>query len=223
MKALFVAGAGTDIGKTYVAAALVRALRARGRKVRAYKPVVSGVPDPGDPAFASSDTARLLDALGEPLTPAAIERCSPWRFLAPLAPDLAAAREGRRLELDEIAAWCRARRDEAPEGCTVVVEGVGGVMSPLTDAATGLDWLKALGWPCLLVCGGHLGAISHALTALETLRAHRAPVLAAVVSAALDAPVPAATTAAAIARFAGPVRVAVVERDGGVDLDALGL
>lgn len=223
MSAVFVAGAGTDIGKTYVAAALVRALRARGRPVRAYKPVVSGVPDPDHPEFAGSDTARLLDALGAPLGREAVDRCSPWRFAAPLAPDLAAAREGRRLELDEVAAWCRARREAAPPGCTVVVEGVGGVMSPLTDAATGLDWLKALDWPCLLVCGGYLGAISHALTALETLRAHRVTVLAAVVSAASDPPVPASVTARAIQRFAGPLRVAVVERGGAVDPDALGL
>lgn len=223
MSALFVTGAGTDVGKTYVTAGLVRALRGRGGAVRAYKPVVSGVPDPENPAFAQSDTARLLDALGEPVTRRAVELCSPWRFAAPLAPDLAAAREGRRLELDAVAAWCRARRDEAPPGCTVVVEGVGGVMSPLTDAATGLDWLKALGWPCLLVCGGYLGAISHALTALETLRTHQVPVAAVVVSAAQDPPVPAEVTAEAIARFAGPLRMAVVERGGAVDPDALGL
>lgn len=211
--ALFIAGAGTELGKTYVTAALIRRLRTEGRAARALKPLASGVPPLDDPAFAESDTGRLLAAQDLAITPGAVAACSPWRFSAPLAPDLAAAHEGRSLALADLVAWCRARLSEAAPGECVLIEGVGGLMSPVTDAATGLDWLKALDLPALLVSGSYLGAISHALTAIETLRAHGVPLAAVVVSESEDAPTPPETVAAAIARH-GRVSVGVVGRGG---------
>jgi dethiobiotin synthetase len=211
--ALFIAGAGTELGKTYVTTALVRHLRAEGRRVRALKPLASGVPPMDDPAFAESDTGRLLAAQNIAITPEAIKACSPWRFSAPLAPDLAASREGRSLALDDLTVWCRARLSEAAPGETLLIEGVGGLMSPVTEAATGLDWLKALELPALLVSGSYLGAISHALTAVETLRAHGVALLSVVVSESEGAPSPPETVAAAIARHGG-VTVGIVPRSG---------
>ncbi|CAX24766.1 Dethiobiotin synthetase (Dethiobiotin synthase) (DTB synthetase) (DTBS) [Methylorubrum extorquens DM4] len=200
--ALFVVGAGTEIGKTYTTAALVRRLCGQGRRVRALKPLASGVPPLDHPDFAESDTGRLLAAQGLALTPETVEACSPWRFIAPLAPDLAAAREGRSLTLPELVAWCSARLAEAGDGETVVIEGVGGLMSPITEDATGLDWLKSQAIPALLVSGSYLGAISHALTAVETLRAHAIPLVGIVVSESEGAPVPVETVAGQIARLA---------------------
>ena len=196
--AIFVAGAGTEVGKTYVTAALTRSLRERGRAVRALKPLASGVPALDDPAFPESDTARLLAAQGLAATREAVEACSPWRFAAPLAPDRAAALEGRSLALADLVAWCRARI--AASRGTLLIEGAGGLMSPVTDAATGLDWLRALDIPVLLVTGSYLGAISHALTACETLRHHGASLLAVVVSASGGAPTPPENVAASIGR-----------------------
>lgn len=195
-RTVFVAGAGTEIGKTYVTAALVRRLRAEGRPVRAVKPLASGVPPLDDPGFRDSDTGRLLAAQGIALSPDAVAACSPWRFLAPLAPDRAAALEGRDLALADLVAWCRARMAET-EG-VLLVEGVGGLMSPVTAAATGLDWLRALGTATVLVTGTHLGAISHALTACETLARHGLALCAVAVSAGPDGE--GAPVAAAIAR-----------------------
>ncbi|WP_375408366.1 dethiobiotin synthase [uncultured Methylobacterium sp.] len=198
--AVFVAGAGTEIGKTYVTAALTRRLLSQGRPVLTVKPLASGVPGLDDPAFALSDTAILLDAQGIAPTPAAVDSCSPWRFSAALAPDLAAAREGRSLHLDDLVAWCRDRIAAAPPGTIVLIEGVGGLMSPVTDAATGLDWLDALGLPALLVSGSYLGAISHALTGVETLRFHGVALLGVVVSESPDAPTAPQVVAQAVAR-----------------------
>lgn len=211
--ALFIVGAGTEIGKTYVTAALVRRLRAEGRRVRALKPLASGVPPFDHPDFTESDTGRLLAAQAIPLTSETVAACSPWRFAAPLAPDLAAAREGRSLALADLVGWCRARLDEAEPGETVLIEGVGGLMSPVTGQATGLDWLKALRIPALLVSGSYLGAISHALTAVETLRAHGVALVGVAVSESTGAPTPPETVAAAIARHAGRP-VACVPRGG---------
>ncbi|BAU91047.1 dethiobiotin synthase [Methylorubrum populi] len=211
--ALFVVGAGTEIGKTYTTAALVHRLRRQGRRVRALKPLASGVPPLDHPDFTESDTGRLLAAQGLAVTPETVAACSPWRFAAPLAPDLAAAREGRSLALAELVDWCRARLAEAEAGETVVIEGVGGLMSPISEAATGLDWLKSQKIPALLVSGSYLGAISHALTALETLRAHGIPLVGIVVSESEGAPTSIETVAGQIARHAG-VPVVCLRRGG---------
>lgn len=199
-RAVFVAGAGTEIGKTYVTAALTRRLLSQGRSVLTLKPLASGVPGLDDPAFAFSDTAILLHAQGIEPTSAAVASCSPWCFSAPLAPDLAAAREGRSLRLDDLVAWCRDRIATAPPGTIVLIEGVGGLMSPVTDEATGLDWLEALGLPTILVSGSYLGAISHALTGVETLRFHGVRLTGVVVSESPDAPTTPQIVAQAVAR-----------------------
>ncbi|MBU4434618.1 MAG: dethiobiotin synthase [Alphaproteobacteria bacterium] len=188
MKSLFVAGTGTDIGKTHVACALIRTVRARGLSVDAFKPVVSGF-DPADPM--ASDPGRLAQALGEP---DAVARISPRRYRAPLAPNLAARREGQTLRLEDLVADCGARLSR-PDRDLLLVEGAGGVMSPLTDAATNLDLMVALNLPVLLVAGSYLGTVSHVLTALEVLRARGLALTAIVMSESLDAPALAQTAA----------------------------
>jgi dethiobiotin synthetase len=183
-RALFVAGAHTDVGKTHVACALIRAARARGIACDAFKPVLSGFSPAG---WAQSDAGRLLAALGRPA--ADLDAVSPLRFTAPVAPPLAARREGARLELADLLersrAWLAASRAELR-----LLEGAGGLMSPIAEDGTALDLPKRLGLPCVLVGGAYLGAVSHTLTALEVLRGRDLQVVAVVVSedAAADAP-----------------------------------
>jgi dethiobiotin synthetase len=181
MPALFVTGTGTDVGKTYVTCALIRALKAKGATVDAFKPVVSGF-DPKD--AAGSDPARLAAALG---SPGDVFRIAPRRYLAPLSPNIAARLEGDTLVLDDMVIDAVARAAELRDGL-LLVEGAGGVMSPLTDAETNLDMIAALGAPVLLVAGSYLGTISHVLTALVALRTAKARVAAVVLSESLDAP-----------------------------------
>ena len=181
MKALFVAGTGTDLGKTHIACALLRAARARGARVDAFKPVVSGF-DPAAPE--TSDPARLADALGRPEAWAEV---SPKRYHAPLAPNLAARLEGHALAMADLVADCRTWLDTRDVDLALV-EGAGGVMSPMTDDATNLDLMTALGLPVLLVAGSYLGTASHLLTALEVVRSRGLTVAAIVVSESLDAP-----------------------------------
>lgn len=209
MTALFVAGAHTDIGKTHVACALLRAARARGLSVEALKPVVSGF-DFAD--WAGSDPGRLIDAVGRDRSAAALDAMSPWIFTAPLAPPMAAAREGRSLTVAEVARFCARRRTPTD---LFLVEGVGGVMSPLASDGACLDLMRTLSLPTLLVGGSYLGAISHTLTALETLRAHGLPIAAMVISQAAEPEAPDfAETVALVARYAGDIPVAAAARDG---------
>jgi dethiobiotin synthetase len=173
MSLLFVAGTGTDIGKTYVTALLIRTLHEKGHPVRALKPVISGF----DPVTAdASDTALLLKAGGDPVTDETIATISPWRFTAPLAPNMAARREGRSIDFNAVVSWCKVHSGP------VVIEGVGGVMSPLTDDKTGLDWIVGLACPVLLVGGTYLGAISHMLTSIAAIRARGVRVAGIVVN-----------------------------------------
>jgi dethiobiotin synthetase len=211
MTALFVAGSHTDIGKTHVACALIRAARGRGLSVEALKPVASGF-DAAD--WAESDPGRLLAALGQPLSHAELVAITPWRFAAPLAPPTAAALENRALPLAPIVDVCRGRL-AASAADLMLVEGVGGLMSPLADGATGLDLMLALKLPAVLVGGGYLGAISHTLTALEVMRARGIAVAAVVLSQDADPSAPDLAAAEALtAGHAAPTPVLTTPRSG---------
>jgi dethiobiotin synthetase len=198
--AIFITATGTDVGKTYVAASLIGHFRQMGRTVEAIKPVVSGF-DPGH--AGSSDPALLLRALGVPATAETIERISPWRFRAPLSPDLAAQREGRRIEVDDVIAFCQGAIEQRQD--MLLIEGVGGIMVPLDGERTILDVMMALRLPLIVVTGSYLGTISHTLTALDSLYRRDMNVIAVIVSETPGSTVPLEDTVAAIARFAEPV------------------
>lgn len=188
---LFVTGTGTDIGKTYVSCGILRQ-----RPVRALKPVMSGY-DPLNPA--ASDAGHLLAARGIVPTEAAIAAISPWRFAAPLSPDMAARREGRTISFDALVEFCASTEP-------VLIEGVGGAMVPLDDRHTVADWIACLSIPVLLVGGSYLGALSHMLTALAGLRGAR--IAAVVINETPGSSVELEQTAATLRHFcAAPVHV----------------
>lgn len=207
---LFVSGAHTDVGKTYAACAILRAARAEGLAVEALKPVVSGF-DPDD--WAQSDPGRLLAALWRPLTQETLDAISPLRFAAALSPPMAARLEGRDLRLAELTHFCRTGLATSKAGLTLV-EGVGGVMSPIAEDATGLDLMLALGLPTVLVGGSYLGAISHTLTAIETLRGRGLPIHAVVISQSAEPDAPDfAQSVDSVVAFAGDIQVIAAARD----------
>ncbi len=200
MAAIFITATGTDVGKTYVAASLIRHLRGMGRTVDAIKPVASGF-DPMQ--SAASDAGVLLRALGLRVTEEEIDRISPWRFQAALSPDLAAANEGRTIDVDAVISFCQNAIEQRRD--ILLVEGVGGIMVPLHGERTVLDVMMALRLPLILVTGSYLGTISHTLTALDALFRRGLQVLTIVVSETPGSTVPLPDTVAAIARFAEPV------------------
>jgi dethiobiotin synthetase len=193
MSAFFITGTGTDIGKTFVTAGLLRALRESGSAASAIKPVLSGYDTP-----FGSDPARLLEAMGQAVSEAAVAEISPFRFTAPLSPDMAASREGCALDFAAVLAFCR-QAAARPE--TVLIEGVGGVMVPLTDRHTTLDLMVALALPVVLVAGSYLGSISHSLTAIAALAQAGIMPKAVVVNDSGTGEVPLDETAATLARF----------------------
>ncbi|MFZ0027481.1 MAG: dethiobiotin synthase [Pseudolabrys sp.] len=207
MAAYFVTSTGTDIGKTFVTAALIRYMRESNQPVGALKPIVSGY----DSSVAeTSDPAVLLAALGRRMSADEIERIAPWRFRAPLAPDLAAAREGRRVDFVELVEFSRAAINGAKG--PLFIEGVGGIMVPLDGRRTVLDWMTALDIPLLLIVGGYLGTISHTLTALDVLAQRKLTIAAIVVSESDRDAVALDDTVASIERFSNGVEVVGLPR-----------
>lgn len=207
MTAVFVTASGTDVGKTFVTAGLIRLLRGKGLPVDALKPVVSGF----HPARAAdSDSGMLLRALGLPLSDQEIEDISPWRFAAALSPDMAARHEGRDIDFDRLVAFSETAVAER-EGA-LLIEGVGGVMVPLDQRRTVLDWVAALDLPTILVAGSYLGSISHTLTAADALDGEDCDLTTIVVSETEGSHVPLYETAATIARFLPEIDVIALPR-----------
>lgn len=173
---LIVLGTDTGIGKTYAAAALVAAWRARGEPAFPMKPVQTGAD--GDRA---PDLDFCLAAAGIPCDAELYERLAPYRFPLPASPHLAARAAGTSIDATRILDAYHALR---AEGRFLVVEAAGGALVPLTDALLQLDLLLEFRLPFLLVARPGLGTLNHTLLTLEALRARHARVLGIVLQEA---------------------------------------
>jgi dethiobiotin synthetase len=207
MSAVFITATGTDIGKTFVTAGLIRHIGASGGAIGAIKPIVSGF-DPQ--AWQTSDSAVLLAALGRPVALVEVEAISPWRFKAPLSPDLASRLESRGIVFQEVVEFCR--KSIAATRGMLLIEGVGGVMVPLDDRRTVLDLMSVLRIPVVLVAGSYVGTISHTLTALEIMARRNLDLAAVVVSESRESAASLEDTVATIARFADAIDLIALPR-----------
>jgi dethiobiotin synthetase len=210
MTGYFVTATGTDIGKTYVSANLLRQWRREGRAVAALKPVMSGF----DPAqLGTSDAGQLLLAMDAPMDKGGLNLISPWRFTAPLSPDMAAAREGKTIPYDKLVDTCRAVAGMMPEDGRLIIEGVGGVFVPLDDRHTVMDWMGDLKMPILMVAGSYLGTISHTLAALAAMKLHDLAPTTIVINESPVSPVPLAETIEVLQRHAPAARLLPLKRN----------
>jgi dethiobiotin synthetase len=164
MNGYFITGTDTEIGKTFVTAALTRALTTRGRRVTPIKALAAGqVLIHGQ--WVNEDVATLLAAQTLGLTDTQV---GPLQFREPCAPHIAAALEGRRIEREPLLAAVRAT---AASGDLALVEGAGGFRIPLAEGWDSADLAVDLGLPVILVVGLRLGCINHALLTAEAIRA----------------------------------------------------
>jgi dethiobiotin synthetase len=179
----FVTGTDTGVGKTVVACALARGLRRRGFDVGVMKPVETGVGTDGPlDAMALQAAAGCGDTLGE-ICPVALPLAA--------APAVAATEAGIRIELSWL---CERFKALAARHAWMIVEGAGGLLVPLSSAATMADLGAALDLPLVVVARGRLGTINHTRLTLEAARARSLPVAGVVVSHA-DGPLSAADSA----------------------------
>ena len=161
MRGLFVTGTDTGVGKSVVAAAICAALAARGLRVAAFKPVVTGLDDP--PGEWPPDHELLASVTGQ--DPAAV---SPWQFGPAVSPHLAAELDGTVLEPPELHA---AARRAGAYADALVCEGVGGLMVPITPGYLVRDFALDMRMPLVVAARPGLGTINHTLLTLEAARA----------------------------------------------------
>ena len=158
---LFITGTDTEVGKTRISAALLHWCAQQGWRSAGFKPVAAGVDGAG-----SNEDVRMLRAAGSlALTSAEV---GPLQFQAACAPHIAAALEGRAID---VALLVRQAQALAVRADVLVVEGVGGFCVPLGPEVDTADLALALGFPVILVVGLRLGCISHALLTAEAIRA----------------------------------------------------
>jgi len=165
-RGLFITGTDTEVGKTYVAARIAAELAAAGFRVGVYKPAASGCSS-RDGDLIADDAVALWTSAG---SPGSLEEVCPQRFAAPLAPHLAARAEGKRIDARLLRrgldVWL-ARSD------IVIVEGAGGLMSPLGDDEYVADLAYDFGFPLVVVARDTLGVINHVLQTLIAAAAFR--------------------------------------------------
>jgi dethiobiotin synthetase len=166
---LFLAGTNTGVGKTHVGAMIARALACAGRRVGVYKPVASGCWSDGQ-TLVADDAVELWEAAGRALD---LERVCPQRFAAPLAPHRAAREAGKQVD----AALLRTGLDPWRQASEIVlVEGAGGLLSPLSDEDDNIGLAAEFGYPLVIVAANELGTINVTLQTVLTARV-RAPQL----------------------------------------------
>ena len=161
--AFFVTGTDTDVGKTTIAAGLLRAARLAGLSTAAVKPVASGCED-GVDGLRNSDALALLAECSLPLSYAEV---NPFAFAPAIAPHLAAREAGVELKVAALADAVQAVLAQRAD--FTLVEGAGGWRVPLGEQATLADLPIALDLPVILVVGVRLGCINHALLTAEAI------------------------------------------------------
>jgi len=160
VRGLFVTGTDTGVGKSIASACLLASMRAAGEPVRAYKPVLTGMDDPPAPPWPADHELLALAAGMRP------EQVAPLRFGPAASPHLAAALAGVQLDPQALI----ARAHELGDGHTLLVEGVGGLLVPLSGSFDVCDLAAALGLRVLVVARPGLGTINHTLLTLKAAR-----------------------------------------------------
>ena len=212
---LFIVGTNTEVGKTYIASLIIQALVHSGVRVGVYKPAASDCPlENGE--HLSADAQQLWEAAGQP---GSLEQVCPQRFVAPLAPHLAAQAEGRQVDAKLLRTGLNYWQDNYD---FVVVEGIGGLMSPVSDEDYVADLAYEFGYPLLLVASNELGCINQTLQTLITAAAFEdgLPVVGTVLNNRRAIPtddISQATNFDEITRCSGPPVLASVTYQGSLD------
>ncbi len=208
---VFIIGTDTEVGKTFSACQLARALTAHGTQVGVYKPIASGMPSAaawlaeephcGWPSDSDAAQLRAAASCNQPLS-----RVCPQSFAAPVAPPVAAALEGKSVDeqlLIDGARWWLPHCD------FLIVEGAGGALSPISKSMRVLDLAQQLGLPLILVAANRLGVVNHTLLTIEAVHARQLQLLAIVLNTL--------PTACISQNQAGPSQASMI--DSGTDPD----
>ncbi len=160
MKRYFITGTDTDCGKTYVTSQLINYYS----NAVALKPVASGCKNVGN-ELISSDAQELIKN-----NKLDLDLINPWRFELAVSPNIAAEHEGKSIVISELVRYCS--QFELAGTDTLFIEGAGGLMVPLNNQETWIDFLRLSKISVLVVVGMKLGCINHALLTVTALKMH---------------------------------------------------
>jgi len=164
MKGLFISGSGTDVGKTFIASHIIRTLNSECRVV-VRKPIESDcIKTPQ--GLAPKDAILLNDACAQPQP---IEKVCKFKFAACVSGEKASTDQGAKITLDDLVV--ASLSDRAQD--FVIVEGAGGIYSPIAEQLLNVDLASALRLPVVIVVKDELGAINQALLSLRAAKANK--------------------------------------------------
>lgn len=156
---IFITGTSTEVGKTYVACKIIRNSIQNGLKISVYKPVISGFENNQD-----NDLKLLLKAQNKPYTKENIEKISLYIFKEPISPDIASRKNQIEIDVKKIKNFIKNASD------ITIIEGAGGIMTPINSTQTNLDLIKALKAKAIVITTNYLGMLSHTLSAIKALQ-----------------------------------------------------
>ena len=162
-RGIFVTGTDTGVGKSIVAASICAALASRGERVAAFKPAVSGLDESSDLWPPDHELLAAAASAGQ-----SADEVAPYRFGAAVSPHLAAEMEGIEVEPDRLRSSAEAA---AGRGDVLIVEGVGGLLVPLSPGYLVRDFAVDVGLPVLIAASPGLGTINHTLLSIEAVLA----------------------------------------------------
>ena len=214
-KGLFIAGTGTGVGKTLIAGAIAKILTDNGLKVGVFKPIATGCKRRWE-GLVSCDTEFLANCANSGLS---LSTITPVGYITPAAPVVGAAQEGRLIDFDSIAA---AYKEICENTDIVIVEGIGGVRTPLTAEFDLLDLAVEFALPVVIISRLGPGTINHALMTIDCIRAAQLKIAGIVLNGynALEAAVADGTVGPVIAQCSGVNILCTVPFDETVDIEA---
>lgn len=215
---LFIAGTDTGVGKTLIAGAIAKILTESGQKVGVFKPIATGCSRHWE-GLISCDTEFLANCANSELS---LSTITPVGYITPAAPIVGAAQEGRPIDFESIAT---AYKDICENTDIVIVEGIGGVRTPLTAEFDLLDLVVEFGLPVVVIARLNAGTINHTLMTIDCIRAAELKVAGVIINGynATEATVAEETAGQVVSRCSGVDVLCSVPFDETVDIEAQSL
>jgi len=215
---LFITGTEAGAGKTLIAGAIAKILTESGQKVGVFKPIATGCNRHWE-GLISCDTEFLANCANSELS---LSTITPVGYIAPAAPIVGAAQEGRPIDFDSIAA---AYKEICENTDIVIVEGIGGVRMPLTLEFDLLDLAVEFGLPVVVIARLNAGTINHTLMTIDCIRAAELKIVGVVINGynATEATVAEETAGQVITQCSGVDVLCIVPFDETADIEAQSL
>lgn len=171
---LFISGTGTDVGKTFVTENLIYLLKAKGFTVSPYKPIETGCKK-NKSKLIPSDASKFHKLIDKEID---IDLINPYRFQQPISPNRAIRLANKKIFIDDYI----GRSKLLPKNDYLIVEGAGGLYSPISTDGYNIDLIKKMKIPTVLVAKDEIGVINNILLSLDLLKKYKISVLAIILN-----------------------------------------